>query len=114
MLIYTNLVVNGDIAQTAKIQIEEDKKVIDLLQKVYDHLQIQNDGNKVYKLESVSLSHCGKPLKNLGQYLSTNFENGSEVFVNVKIEVDTSKTVKPIAVVSSGDKKVDTLTAPEA
>ena len=79
-----------------KIQIDDDKRIIDLLQQVNSHLESRNDGNKVYKMHNVAVALHGDEIKNFGRYIQTVFENGSEVFVRVFVSVDTTKHVKPV------------------
>ena len=100
--LYTHLVVINsakefEIAETVKIEIGEDKRLIDLLQLVHNHLESRNDGNKVYKMHNVAVALHGDEIKNFGRYVSTVFENGAEVFVRVFVSVDTSKHVRPVA-----------------
>ena len=99
--LYTHLVVINpakefEIAETVKIQIDDDKRIIDLLQQVNSHLESRNDGNKVYKMHNVAVALHGDEIKNFGRYIQTVFENGSEVFVRVFVSVDTTKHVKPV------------------
>ena len=49
-------------------------------------------------MEKVTISKNGQALKNLGCHLTSVVEDQSEVFVFIDIKIDTSKTVKPIAV----------------
>ena len=84
------------IAETVKITIDDDKRIIDLLQVVNNHLESRNDGNKIYKMHNVSVALYGDEIKNFGRYIQTVFENNSEVFVRVFVTVDSSKHVKPL------------------
>ena len=102
LTLYANLVAssskNSAVASTLKLKIKDDKRVVDLLQEVYDHLQSQNDGNKVYKIQNVSLGQNGDQIKNYGGFVGSYFQNNDEVYVGVDASVDTSRHVQPIAV----------------
>ena len=101
------------VAQTMRVKIELEKKVTDMVQKIHDMLAQQNDGNKNYKIKSVSLSRDGAPLKNYGSYVQSYFDDDQAFWVNVDIGIDTTKSVKPIAVSapSTANTKVDAATA---
>jgi len=61
-------------------------------------LESRNDGNKVFKMQSVSLALNGDAMKNVGSYIQTYFDDHSEVFVHLSISVDTKKTVAPLQI----------------
>ena len=81
-----------------RVKISAEKKVTDMVQNIYDMLAQQNDGNKNYKINKVSLSKDGQPLKNYASYIQTYFDDEQTFWVHVDIGVDTTKSVKPIAV----------------
>lgn len=92
--LYTHLLAkaeNGDfvIAETLKLNWKVEDKMIDYLQKVYTILESKNDGNKIYKMEKVSIARNGEGLKNLGCFMSTFVQNNSQLFVFVDIQVDS-------------------------
>ena len=101
------------VGQTMRVKISADKKVTDMVQNIHDMLAKQNDGNKFYKINKVSLSKDGEGLKNYGSYVQSYFDDDSTFWVHVDIGIDTSKTVKPIAVKPSNleNKKVDAAVA---
>ena len=57
---------------------------------------MRNDGNKIYHVEKLSDQFDGHPLP-LDMLASSVFEEASDVFAEIRIEVDQSKHVKPIA-----------------
>ena len=82
---------NGEfvIAETLKLNWKVEDKMIDCLQKVYTHLESKNDGNKIYKMEKVSIARNGDNIKNPGCFMSTFVENNSQLFVFIDIQVDS-------------------------
>ena len=64
------------VAQTMRVKISAEKKVTDMVQTIYDMLAKQNDGNKNYKINKVSLTKDGQPLKNYASYIQTYFDDG--------------------------------------
>ena len=80
---------------------------------MYDQLQSQNDGNKVFKFEKVTKSLTGDTCKNYGAFIQSWFDDQDEVYVWINISVDTTKHVQPIAVkpkeTPAAPSKVDTL-----
>ena len=52
----------------------------------------RNDGNKVYEILNVSTSFGGEALERTA-IAATELENGSDVYVKVRITIDTSKHV---------------------
>ena len=56
----------------------------------------RNDGNKVYEILAVSPTFMGVPLP-LNMTASSVLSNGSDVYVTVRITIDSSKYVKPLA-----------------
>ena len=58
-----------------------------------NHLGKRNDGNKVYKLHAVGTHLSGDPIKNLGSYVQTYFEDGGDAYVHVHVGVDKTKHV---------------------
>ena len=56
----------------------------------------RNDGNKVYEVLSVSTSFMGVPL-GLALIASSVLENGSDVYVTVRVTIDRKKHVAPIS-----------------
>ena len=57
---------------------------------------MRNDGNKVYEILSVASSFGGDELPRTA-IAATELENGSDIYVKVRITVDTSKHVEPVA-----------------
>ena len=59
----------------------------------------RNDGNKIYKIEKASKLIDGPAFNNYGSFLTSVFQNfENDIYVNLSISVDTSKTVAPIKV----------------
>lgn len=56
----------------------------------------RNDGNKVYEILAVSPMFMGAPLP-LGLSASSILSEGTDVYVTVRITIDSSKHVKPLA-----------------
>ena len=56
----------------------------------------RNDGNKVYEILAISPNFMGAPLP-LNLTASSVLSNGSAVYVTVRIKIDSSKHVKPLA-----------------
>ena len=57
---------------------------------------VRNDGNKVYFIDSVSTAFGGAALPSEITVASLT-DDGGDLFAQVRIEVDTNKTVKPIS-----------------
>ena len=56
----------------------------------------RNDGNKVYEVLAIAETFMGTPLP-LGQAVSSVFANGSDVYVTVRVSIDTKRHVAPIS-----------------
>ena len=57
---------------------------------------MRNDGNKIYEILNVSTSFDGENMKRTA-IAATELETGSDIFVKVRITVDSSKHVQPLA-----------------
>ena len=115
--IYTNLVViNQDkefeIAETIKLNIENNKRITDLLQLVHNHLEKRNDGNKIYKMHAISTHMTGDAIKNVGSYVQSYFENGGDAYVHVMVSIDQSKHVAPLKVIKKAEAPVSQANKP--
>ena len=84
----------------------------------------RNDGNKLYEVLAVSTTFMGAPLP-LGLTASSLLSNGSDVYVTVRITIDSSKHIAPLSskamptstakkagvhIASTDDKKFRTIT----
>ena len=98
-----------DVSETLKLNVkgmvrdsnEESKYEEDTIQNIVtqtqEHLdKVRNDGNKVYEVLNVSTSFGGDELER-SAIAATELENGSDIYVKVRITVDTSKHVEPVA-----------------
>ena len=75
--------------------------VNDLVSQVREFLNNQrNDGNKAYEVLAVSPTFMGAPLP-LGLTASSLLTNASDVYVTVRITVDTSKHVAPLGTITT-------------
>ena len=94
-----------EICETVKINVkgtprgseEESKGEEDTIQNVVEsiaqHLEKErNDGNKVYEILSISSFFGGEEIKRTA-IAATELEKGSDVYVKVRITIDTSKHV---------------------
>lgn len=110
----------GAILETVKLQVrpgtEESKEgspttIGQLAQAVVHYLQTErNDGNKVYHVDTISAAYDGQALS--AELLAGSaFEEGSDVFATVRIEVDASKHVKPLSSAPVQAKPADDFTA---
>ena len=57
---------------------------------------MRNDGNKIYEILNVSTSFDGENMTRTA-IAATELETGSDIFVKVRISVDSSKHVQPLA-----------------
>ena len=51
-------------------------------------MEKRNDGNKVYKMHAISRCMTGDPIKNVGSYLQSYFEDKDDAYVHVMVSVD--------------------------
>ena len=56
----------------------------------------RNDGNKVYEVLAVATDFMGTPLK-LSMGASSILEDGSDIYVTVRVSVDRKKHIAPIS-----------------
>ena len=63
-----------------------------------EHLNKSNDGNKLYSIRALSLTADESVPLPLNRMVTTFFENASDVFCLVDVNVDPKKHVKPIEV----------------
>ena len=98
-----------EVCETLKINLkgtprdaaEESKAEEDSIQQLVDQIQqhldtVRNDGNKIYEILNVSTSFDGENLQRTA-IAATELEAGSDIFVKVRITIDSSKHVQPIA-----------------
>lgn len=98
-----------EVCETLKLNLkgiprepkEESKVEEDTIQKMVDQIQhhlntVRNDGNKVYEILNVATSFDGENLKR-DSSAAIALETGSDVYVKVRITVDSTKHVQPIA-----------------
>lgn len=87
----------ADASEESKVESTSGDSIDDLVTQVREFLTSQrNDGNKVYEILAVSPMFMGAPLP-LGLTASSVLCQGSDVYVTVRITIDSSKHVKPLA-----------------
>ena len=75
----------------------EEDTVQNVIAQVQEHLdKVRNDGNKVYEILNVASSFGGDELPRTA-IAATELESGSDIYVKVRITVDTSKHVEPVS-----------------
>jgi hypothetical protein len=81
-----------------KFTVKENQIINDLRLKVLEHLNKSNDGNKIYTIRAFSLSGDDAVALPLNRLITSFFENASDVFCLLDVNVDPKKHVKPIEV----------------
>ena len=81
-----------------KFTVKENQIINDLRLKVLEHLNKSNDGNKIYTIRAFSLSADDAVPIPLNRLITSFFENSSDVFCLLDVNVDLKKHVKPIEV----------------
>lgn len=78
---------------------------------VKDYLNRErNDGNKLYEVLAITETFMGSPLP-LKQTLSTIFTQGSDVYVTVRVSIDSKRHVAPISTTPVSSKAATTAPA---
>ena len=87
------------ISETVKFALngDADESIDTLVNKIKEYLDKQrNDGNKVYEILAISPEFMGTPLP-LSMRANSLLEDGSDVYVTVRISIDKKKHVAPIS-----------------
>ena len=87
----------ANASEESKVESTSGDSIDDLVTQVREFLTSQrNDGNKVYEILAVSPMFMGAPLP-LTLTASSVLSQGSDVYVTVRITIDSTKHVKPLA-----------------
>ena len=90
------LTVKGSPRDSNEESKNQEDTIEDIVRQIQEHLDnVRNDGNKVYEILGISTNFGGDELKR-SAIAATELENGSDIYVKVRITVDTSKHVEPI------------------
>lgn len=79
-----------EVCETVKVELgdkSEQMRIVDVVQKIYDHLAGRNDGNKVYKVLEGSKTLGGATIKNYGQFLGSLFEDYEDKQMYFKVDI---------------------------
>ena len=95
------LIVKGTPRDNNEESKDEEHTIKDIVDQIMQHLEKErNDGNKVYEILNVATSFGGDDLERTA-IAATELEQGSDIYVTVRITIDTSKHVEPISQVSA-------------
>ena len=96
--LYIHLVPEGDDTprESFKLSINSEQTVNDIVTAADQHLAKRNDGNKIFTVLSLA-NEIGAAEIDRSSSIKDHFSDKGDVFVTVKIEVDTTKTVQPVA-----------------
>lgn len=93
-------------AEESKTGTQLGHSIDDLVTQVREFLTLsRNDGNKLYEVLAVSTTFMGAPLP-LGLTASSLLTNGSDVYVTVRITIDSSKHIAPLSSVPIAASKL--------
>jgi len=86
------------LSETLCLTLPQKEPIInDLRVKILEHLEKNNDGNKIYQVKGITQAQEGQILP-LNRLVSSYFEMHDDVYCQVEISVDTKKHVKPVEV----------------